>query len=121
MLEFIIDTCFWFAVMFLGLFIIDYFIIGGRPLKESVEYGLFIAIFITAMSIARQYKADYQLIVICIVLGIAIFSLKFVFGYYGFKRSLKESVKDGLIKGGGLAILLTIFVKLTDLLYDLIV
>jgi len=93
MLEFIIDTCFWFAVMFLGLFIIDYFIIGGRPLKESVEYGLFIAIFITAMSIARQYKADYQLIVICIVAGIAIFSLTTVFGYYVFKRPQKSLLK----------------------------
>ena len=41
--------------------------------------------------------------------------------YYLGKCPLKESVKDGLIKGGGLAILLTIFVKLTDLLYDLIV
>jgi len=124
MLEFIVDTwLFSLAVVVLIFFVIDYFI-GGRPLKESAEDGLDMGIFLTAMLTAFQYRDDYQLIVIGIVAGIAMFSLKFVFGYYVFKRSLKKSVKDGLIKGGGFAILLPILMKSTDLLiflYDLIV
>ena len=119
MLEFIIDTGFSFAVVLLILFAFEF--IGERPLKESVESNLSMGIFFTALIAsdrADQYQlivTDYQLIVIGIVLGIVIFSLKFVFEYYGFKRSLKESVKDGLIKGSIVAILFPILVKSTDL------
>ena len=94
MLEFIIDTgLFSFAVVFLILFAFEYFI-GKKPLKESVEYALSLGIFVAALIIAsdqidQSIVTDYQLIVIGIVLGIVIFSLKFVFEYYGFKRSLK--------------------------------
>jgi len=128
MLEFIIDTGFSFAVVLLILFAFEF--IGERPLKESVESNLSIGIFLTALIAsdrADQYQlivTNYQLIVIGIVLGIAIFLLKFVFGYYVFKRPLKEPVKDGLIKGSIVAILFPILVKSTDLLiflYDLIV
>jgi len=125
MLEFIVYL---FALVFLISFAIEYFI-GKKPLKESVEHGLFMGIFLTALIIAfeqidQSIVTDYQLIVIGIVAGIAIFSLKFVFGYYVFKRPLKEPVKDGLIKGSTVAILISILVKSRDLLiflYDLIV
>ena len=125
MIEFIVYL---FALAFLTPFVFEYFI-EKKPLKESVEHGLFMGIFLTALIIAfeqidQSIVTDYQLIVIGIVLGIAIFLLKFVFGYYVFKRPLKEPVKDGLIKGSIVAILFPILVKSTDLLiflYDLII
>jgi|GEM_PF-1324549 len=131
MLEFIINTGFLFAVLFLSDFAIQYYVFK-ESLKKSVELGLCtgitVATFITvviASGRTDQIVTDYQLIVTGIALGIAIFSLKFVFGYYVFKRSLKESVKDGLIKGGTsailLAILLPILVKSIDFLFGLIV
>ena len=121
MLEFIINTGFLFAVLFLSDFAIQYYVFK-ESLKKSVELGLCtgitVATFITvviASGRTDQIVTDYQLIVTGIALGIAIFSLKFVFGYYVFKRSLKESVKDGLIKGSIVAILFPILVKSTDL------
>jgi len=127
MLEFIINTrLFPIAVGVLIVFILTYFI-GGQPLKESVEHTLFMGIFLTIIfkHFDQPIIIGYQLIVRGIVLGIAIFSLKTVFGYYVFKRSLKKSVKDGLINGGIAAIIFPILIldtrDLLIFLYDLIV
>jgi len=126
MLEFINTILFPIAMGVLILFILNYFI-DGQPLKESVEHALFMGIFlmIALKHIDQSIIIGYQLIVRGIVLGIAIFSLKTVFGYYVFKRSLKKSVKDGLINGGIAAILFPIVILDTRdiliFLYDLIV
>ncbi|MEN4005883.1 MAG: hypothetical protein PQ964_00745 [Methanobacteriaceae archaeon] len=106
MLELIMGSVLLFVVLSFVLFLIEYYIFG-QSIKESVEDGLFLGIIVTAITEIDLYRDDYQLIIIGVA-GIAIFLLRFVFGYHMYKRSLKESIKKGLIGGIVLTIALLI-------------
>jgi len=120
MLEFIIMCALGFLVTYLFCIAFQYYE-NKRPLKESVEHGLYMGTFLTAGITAFQYGADYQLIVIGTALGITMFLLTVVFKYHVHNRPLKDSIEWGLIAGSGYAILFLILVKSIDFLFDLIV
>ena len=105
MLEFIIMCALGFLVTYLFCIAFQYYE-NKRPLKESVEHGLYMGTFLTAGITAFQYGADYQLIVIGTALGITMFLLTVVFKYHVHNRPLKDSIKRGLIVGIGYVILI---------------
>ena len=122
MLEFIIMHVLGFLVGSLFCIAFQYYE-NKRPLKESVEHGLYMGTFFTAMLTVTPgtHEADYQLIVIGTALGITMFLLTVVFKYHVHNLSLKESVEDGLINGSGYAILFLILAKSLGFLFNLIV
>jgi len=113
MLEVIIMTCFLLVLTPLFWIATDYYV-NKRPLKESVENGLYVGTFSAAMlaitATPGTHEADYQLIVIGTALGITMFLLTVVFRYYVHNRPLKDSIEWGLIAGSGYVILFLIVI-----------
>jgi hypothetical protein len=125
MLEDIITTAVkLFALMSITIFAVEYYV-HKRPLIESVGSGLSAGLLVAtgiaaAGTTAVTYPYQQLLIVICIALGIVIFLVTTVSGYYVRNLPLKDSIREGLIMVIW-TILALIFVKLFVFLRDLIV